>query len=208
MQSLRELCQQYGKWKPLEDYILRIEAYKDSDGVLVLENCKAMIESVCKTILDDLKEPYTATDSIQSLISRTCSKMSCLPNTGDLARSFITVAQRLGEFRNAFSSVGHGQPVHLLEENKKKIIGASVIFMVNSIEQLVVFLVTVYHEEYPKQVQPELRYIDNQEFNESFDETIEPVVIGQYGPYRSSEVLFYVDQEAYKTELFKDSPDK
>lgn len=205
MQTLKELCQQYSKWKPLEDYILRVETYKDTDGILVLENCKAMIESVCKTILDDLQEPHTATDSIQSLISKTCSKMSCLPHTGDLARSFITVAQRLGEFRNAFSVVGHGQPVHLLEENKKKIIGASVAFMINSIEQLAVFLVTVYQEEYPKQVQLELKYIDNPKFNESFDETIEePISIGQYGPYRPSEVLFYIDQEAYKTELLKD----
>ena len=202
MQTLRELCQQYSKWRPLEDYILRIEAYKDSDGVLVLENCKAMIESVCKTILDDLEEPHSAPESIQALISKTCNKMSCLPSTGELARSFITVAQRLGEFRNTFSAIGHGQPTHLLEENKKKIIGASVSFMINSIEQLTIFLVTVYHEEYPKRVQPELRYIDNQEFNEEFDDSLEPVQIGQYGPYSPSEALFSVDIDAYKTELF------
>lgn len=202
MQALRELCQQYSKWKPLEDYILRIETYKDSDGVFVLENCKAMIESICKTILDDLKESYTAADTIQSLISRTCSKMSCLPHTSDLARSFITVAQRLGEFRNAFTSVGHGQPMHLLEENKKRIIGASVNFMINSVEQLAIFLVTIYQEEYPLKVQTELRYIDNQDFNAEFDESLEPMQIGQYGPYSPSEVLFEIDIDAYRTELF------
>ncbi len=206
MQLLRELCQQYGKWRPLEDYILRIEAYKDTDGVFVLENCKAMVESVCKTILGDLKEPYLPTDSIQALISRTCNKMACLSHTGDLARSFITVAQRLGEFRNAFASVGHGQPVHLLEENKKKIIGASVNFMINSIEQLAVFLVTIYQEEYPQQIQAEIKYIDNPDFNEEFDDSLEPVQIGQYGPYSPSEVLFGVDIEAYKTELFNRKP--
>ncbi len=202
MQSLRGLCQQYSKWKPLEDYILRIEAYKDSEGVLVLENCKAMIESVCKTILDDLAEPYSTSESIQALIYKTCNKMSCLPNTGELARSFITVAQRLGEFRNTFASIGHGQPVHLLEENKEKIIGASVSFLINSIEQLAIFLVIVYQEEYPQQIQAEIRYIDNTDFNEEFDDSLEPIQIGQYGPYSPSEVLFSVDLDAYKTELF------
>lgn len=201
MQSLRELCQQYSKWKPLEDYISRVDTYKNSDGVLVLENCKAMVESICKTILDDLGEPYSTAETIQALVSKTCNKMSCLPSTGDLARSFVTVAQRLGEFRNAFSVVGHGQPVRLLEENKKKIIGASVSFMIVSIEQLAIFLVTVYQEEYPQRSAPQLRYEDNKDFNIGFDEELETVQIGVYGPYSPSEVLFYVDEDAYRTEL-------
>ncbi len=37
MQTLKEICQQYSKWQPLEYYILHIETYAASDGVLVLE---------------------------------------------------------------------------------------------------------------------------------------------------------------------------
>lgn len=201
MEALKEICQQYGKWRPLEDYILRIDSYKDTDGSLVLENCKALIESVCKTILDDLKEPYGSAETIQVLVSKACAKMACLPQTGDLARSFMTVAQRLGEFRNAFSTVGHGQSVHKLEENKNKIIGASVIFLVNSIEQLAIFLIAVYQEEYPQHIQSQLRYEDNNKFNEDFDEQIEMIEIGKYGPYSPSEILYYIDETAYKSEL-------
>lgn len=201
MQALKEICIQYRKWKPLEDYILRIETYKDNNGSLVIENSKALIEGICKTILDDLGEAYSASESIQGLVSKACNKMSCLPNTGDLARSFFTVAQRLGEFRNAFVSVGHGQSVYKLEENKSKAVGASINFMINSIEQLAIFLITVYQDEYPRYVKSQLRYEDNSEFNTDFDEQIEIIEIGQYGPYSPSEVLFYVDKSAYRTEL-------
>jgi hypothetical protein len=201
MQSLREICNQYTKWKPIEDYILRIEGYSETDGISVLENCKAMVESICKTILHDLGEECGTADSIQSLVSKACNKMKCLPNTGDLARSFITVAQRLGEFRNAFGTVGHGQSVYQLEESKKKVIGASVAFMISTVEQLAIFLITVYQEEYPQHIQRNLRYEDNTELNAALDEGADPVQIGAYGPYKPSEVLFYIDEDAYKTEL-------
>lgn len=206
MNSLRDICQQHRKWAPLEDYILRVETYKDSDGVFVLENCKALIESICKTVLDELGGAYTRSDSIQALIGKTCSKMSCLPNTSSLARSFITVAQNLGEFRNTFGATAHGQPTRLLEENKKKIVGASVQFMINSIEQLAIFLITVYQEEYPLQSKPSLRYEDNPDFNSDFDDREEEIQIGPYGPYAPSEVLFYLDKRAYETELRAHTP--
>jgi len=206
MNSLREICQQHRKWAPLEEYILRVETYRDSDGILVLENCKSLIESICKTVLEELGETYSASESIPGLVSKTCNKMSCLPNTSDLARSFITVAQRLGEFRNTFAATAHGQPIRLLEENKKKVMGASVYFMLNSIEQLAIFLITVYQEEYPQYTRRQLRYEDNQNFNTDFDDQIEEVQIGNYGPYSPSEALFYLDKTAYETELRASTP--
>ena len=73
--------------------------------------------------------------------------------------------------------------------------------MIVSIEQLAIFLVTVYQEEYPQHSAPQLRYEDNKDFNVGFDEELEPVQIGVYGPYSPSEVLFYMDEDAYRTEL-------
>lgn len=203
MQSLREICNRYTKWKPFEDYILRIETYRETDGVVVLENCKALVDGVCKTILDDLSEAYEGTESTQVLVSKACNKMNCLPNTGDLARSFVTVAQRLAEFRNAFCNTAHGQSVYKLDESKKKVIGATVVFMINSVEQLVIFLITVYQDEYPQHIQQNLRYEDNPAFNKEFDSDAgpDPIPIGIYGPYNPSELLFYIEEKAYRNEL-------
>lgn len=201
MQELKDICQQYSKWKSLEDYIRRIETYKETDGTMVLENSKALVECICKTILDDLKESYSKSESIQALMEKTCNKMTCLPKTSELARSFVTVANKLGDFRNEFASVGHGQSVYKLEENKKKIVGASINFMINTIEQLAVFLITVFQDEYPHYTKSQLRYEDESEFNDDFDEQFEAIAIGPYGPYRPSEVLFYIDENSYRDEL-------
>lgn len=201
MESLKEICNQYSKWKPLEDYVLRIETYKEDNGVIVLENCKSLVESICKTILHDLGESIPRGETIQNLVSKACNKMACLPNTGELARSFITVARRLGEFRNSFSEVGHGHPVYELEENRNKITQATIRFMMNSVEQLSLFLISVYQTEYPQHVQRQARYEDNPDFNELFDDQFEPIQIGEYGPYSPSEVLFNIDSDAYRTEL-------
>ena len=38
-------------------------------------------------------------------------------------------------------------------------------------------------------------------FNQQFDEEIEPIEIGTYGPYSPSELLFNIDSDAYQSEL-------
>lgn len=201
MDILKEICSSYGKWNPLEEYILRIETYRQTNGPVVLENCKALVETICKTILVDLGEPLINNEKTHILISKACNKMRCLPNTGDLARSFITVAQKLGEFRNNFAVIAHGVTVYQIEERRNKITRAATDFMISTVEQLAVFLITVYHEEYPILTQRAVRYEDNSEFNEKYDEEIESIQIGGYGPYSPSEVLFNIDIDAYKTEL-------
>ncbi len=201
MELLKNICKSYLKWKPLEECILRIETYQDTDGVIVLESCKSLVESICRTILEDLKEPLTGTESLQALVSKTCNKMACLPNVGDLARSFVTVAQRLGEFRNDFTVISHGASVYQIEEQKDKITKAASDFMISTVEQLAFFLITVYQVEYPLQKQEKIRYEDNPDFNKHFDEDNEPIQIGLYGPYSPSELLFNIDIDAYKTAL-------
>jgi hypothetical protein len=203
MDLLKEICESYAKWKPLDGTLVRIETYRDSDGALVLESCKSLIESICRTILEDLEETPSATESLQSLVSKTCEKMGCLSNTKDLVRSFVTVAQRLGEFRNDFAVVGHGASVYQLEERRSKITKVSTYFMISTVEQLAVFLIAVYQEEYPLQKQAKIRHEDNPDFNAKFDELVEPINIGDYGPYSPSELLFNIDIDAYKTELSK-----
>lgn len=206
MNELKKICSNYSKWKPLEDYILRIESYKNNDGVLVLENCKALIESVCKTILHDLGETLSNNENIQKLVSMTCNKLSCLKNAEDLARSFVTVANNLGTFRNSYSSVGHGQSVYKLEEDKNVISLASTHFMLSTIEQLSVYIITVYQDEFPQLERNKIiRYEDHQEFNKNFDEQFEPIAVGVYGPYSPSEVLFNIDHDAYRTELISNN---
>lgn len=201
MQALREICQRYGKWKPLEDYILRIETYS-TNGPIISDNCKCIIELVCHTILDDLgisKEDRKS--KLHELAKQTVEKLGCINKAPDLISAFTNTAQKIAEFRNEYTETGHGQSVYAVDENRKKVGAATVAFLVAIIEQTALYLITVYQDEYPQYVQSSLRYEDNPDFNAEFDEQNESIGIGLYGPYSSSEVLFYIDDIAYKTEL-------
>ena len=52
MNKLKEKISQYGKWRPLEAYISRIEVHIDSDFSISLENAKALLESIGKEICE------------------------------------------------------------------------------------------------------------------------------------------------------------
>lgn len=201
MQALLEMCQQYGKWKPLEDYILRIKAYPDN-GPLVSDNCKCIVESVCKTILEDLGISAENHEKYLHLLAKqTVEKLCCINKMPDLVSAFTNTVQKIAEFRNEYTETGHGQSVYVVDENRKKVSAATIVFLVATIEQIALYLITVYQEEYPQYIQSSLRYEDNHDFNIEFDEQNEPIEIGQYGGYSPSEVLFYIDNVAYKTEL-------
>jgi len=201
MQTLKEICQQYSKWKPLEDYILRIETYSDN-GPLIADNCKCIVESVCKTILEDLGVPVADHERYLHLLAKqTVEKLGCINKAPDLISAFTNTAQKIAEFRNEYTETGHGQSVYVVDENRKKVTAATISFLIAIIEQTALYLITVYQDEYPQYIQTSLRYEDNLEFNGEFDEENEQIEIGQYGPYSPSEILFYIDDVAYKTEL-------
>lgn len=201
MQALKELCNQYSKWKSLEDYILRIETYSDN-GPLIADNCKCLVESICKTILEDLgisKEEHKI--KLHELAKQTVEMLGCINKSAELISAFTNITQKIAEFRNEFTEIGHGQSVYAIDENRKKVTAATIVFFVSIIEQVALYLITVYQDEYPKHIQYKLRYEDESEFNNQFDNQNEVIEIGQYGPYSPSEVLFYIDESAYKSEL-------
>lgn len=201
MQALKEICQQYSKWKPLEDYILRIETYSNN-GPLVADNCKCIIELVCKTILEDIGLPKDQHKTkLHELTKQTVEKLGCINKSPDLISAFTNTAQKIAEFRNEYTETGHGQSVYAVDENRKKVTTATISFLIAIIEQTALYLITVYQDEYPQYIQTSLRYEDSPEFNSEFDEENEQIEIGQYGPYSPSEILFYIDNVAYKTEL-------
>jgi hypothetical protein len=201
MQTLKEICNQYSKWKPLEDYILRIEAYTDN-GPLIADNCKCIIESICKTILEDLGIPKAQHEQqLHLLTKQTVEKLGCINKSPSLISAFTNTAQKIAEFRNEYTETGHGQSVYVVEENRKKITAVTISFLIAIIEQTALYFIRVYQDEYPQYIQSKVRYEDNVDFNDNFDEQYELIEIGQYGPYRPSEVLFSIEEVAYKTEL-------
>ncbi len=201
MEELKSFCSQYNKWSQLLENISAIERYMAKEPLIVVDYCKSIIETICKTILDEINISYGNKCTTNELVKKTCSALKVLENSKTLASSFANVSQNLGQFRNDFSIIAHGASLAEIEKRKIMIGSATIKFMVSTFEQLAIFLITIYQDEYPLMIGTKPKYEDNKGFNDFFDSEKEDILIGGYGPYSASEVLFNVEIAAYNTEL-------
>ncbi|MET0072734.1 MAG: abortive infection family protein [Candidatus Thiodiazotropha lotti] len=208
MDRLRQLITQYSRWKGLEEYCIRIDGYLTSDFSIAVENTKALLESVCKTILQEKETEYGANDSIQQLMTKTVSVFDAEHSNQlkQITRGLVNISQNLAEVRNTVAKVSHGQHVDALGEEVVDAITAA--FLVNSTESIACFLIEFYEQVFPrKKPEAALRLEDHQEFNDYLDEeAFEPVQVLRQGgelayEYSASEVLFSVEPRVYLTEL-------
>ena len=201
MEILSEICKKNSKWRSLEVRISCIKTYPDN-GPRIADNCKCIIESICKTILEDIdtseEEPKL---KIHQLAKLTLEKLGCINKMPDLVSAFTNVIQKFAEFRNKYTETAHGQSVNAMKE--KEISNLTISFLVTTTEQVAIYLIHVYQDEYPQHIQSQLRYEDHTEFNQNFDKENEMIEIGEYGPYKPSEILFCIEENAYKTALEK-----
>jgi hypothetical protein len=68
MDRLRQIINQYSRWKGLEEYCIRIDGYMHTDFPIAVDNSTAVLESICKTILHEKQVEVDASDSMQKLM--------------------------------------------------------------------------------------------------------------------------------------------
>ena len=196
MEKLRKTISAYDAWEGLGTYVNRIETFLDTDFITSVENGKALIESICKTILTKTSESYEETDSINKLVSITLKRLGIFAENqiSKFGSGMVTAMQNLGELRNNHGETSHGKSIDDLKNNQLEKISAA--FLVNSIEVMAVFLIEYYEIEFPNKKEKIENKIDYADFNEFLDEEYGDVdVIGI--PYPTSEVLLSVDSTAY-----------
>lgn len=208
MDRLRQLIKQYSRWKGLEEYCIRIDGYLTSDYSIAVENAKALLESVCKTILHEKSVEVDSNDSMQKLMKKTVGVFDSdhSEQLRQISNSLVNISKNLAEVRNTVAKVSHGQHVDALGKDALDVMSAA--FMVNSTEAIACFLIEFYEQVFPrKKPEPALRLEDYPEFNDYLDgEAFEPVQVLRLGgelayEYSASEVLFSVEPRAYLTEL-------
>lgn len=202
MNQLEEFLQTHGRWQPLSRYIERMNAFPE-DGGIIVGNCKDLLESICKTILEDhFKKTLTGTESIQKLVKAACVELGTLQRVASLVNAFTNLAKDLGELRNRHADTGHGRSMAELEQVPEAITEATSECLVSMTEQIALFLLRVFEHEYPAREESKPLLLNHHlEFNAAFDDIHEMVEIAGYGPYAASEILFSVDLGAYRTEL-------
>ncbi len=205
MEKTKSFIQQNLKWKVLEECILRIEGFSNTEYGLVVENCKSLIESIFKTIIrevdkktdDDLKNW-----NISKLYKRTKTILQIEKEY--YVKIIGSFSSTIAQYRNKLGEISHGKDIYTLQENKNALIKHEVEFLLSMTDSIAFFILSAYSNHYPNFTRKnrKLAYQNYEEFNEWFD-GYEPPVIVKGSEFSQSKVLFNEDEEAYKIELLE-----
>jgi len=205
MDKLKNIIVKYGRWSALSVYLERIETHIDSDFSLCIENAKALLESISKQICKERTIPLDGAESINKLVKLAFEAIGFEKEhyVNTIGGSLSAIAHQLGNLRTAIGATSHGKTLDELENRNNNINALTRDFLVSSVEIIACFLVSNYENEHPRTLaqngQPNLDYLEAEEFNEFWDESFGEFQMGAYS-YAASEILFNVDKQAYFNE--------
>jgi hypothetical protein len=191
----------------IEQQIKALEDGVAENPGLAFDHAKALIESVCKTILRDRGQAVSSEDDLPKLFRNTLDQLRVLPDvhTADretgrsirkTAGALYAVIQGICELRNRQGFASHGK---VAETQPLETVQAELV--ARSADAVVSFLFKAHRSYAMPAARPRrVEYIDNQSFNAFVDESHEPINIFSL-TYRPSEVLYNVDYEAYVESL-------
>ncbi len=188
----------------IEEQVKALElAVVDNTG-LAFDLAKTLIESACKTILTERGGSFDKDDDLPKLFKAASLTVPFLPvSLAAHATARKSLQQTLGglstamhgvcELRNAFGFASHGtdSPHPVME-------GVQAMLAAQAADAIVGFLYRVHRQHLTKPGSVQIEYDDHPDFNEWIDAQCEPVQILSLPPYQPSDVLFSVDQEAYR----------
>ena len=188
----------------IEEQVKALELAVIQKTGLVFDLAKTLIESACKTIITERGGTYNTDDDLPRLFKQATQVVPFLPPSlsGDTdARKSLrrtlsglsTAVQGVCELRNAFGFASHGT-----DTPRPAMEGVQAILAAQAADAIIGFLHRVHRQDLSRPRSVPLEYEDNSELNEWIDQQNPPIQILALPPYKPSEVLFYVDQEAYR----------
>lgn len=203
MEKLRNTILQYGKWSPINDYIIRIETYIDSDFSISLENAKALLESIGKEICSAKGQQLEDKSTINGVLKKSFCALGYTNSSmvNQISAALATIGKNIGELRNDIGATAHGKTLEEIRLRNSSVNDLTKHFLLDSIELVACFLIGIFEGEEVRQETPEgrLRYEDCNDFNDSWDEMYGEFKMGDYS-YTASEILYYNDITAYLAE--------
>jgi hypothetical protein len=203
MDRLREIIGTYSQWQSLEDYINRIEGFRDSDFPLCVENAKAMLEAVAKEICTCRNQQFNKKDGTGKILKLAFGSLGydSTNTTQQIAGAIANIGVQMSLLRNEIGATSHGKPLAELEKRKEALDKVSSEFLLISTELVCSFLIQLFETEKPTaQTEESLDYDDNADFNEFLDDQFGPFEFADYS-FSASTILFNLDQLAYRLEL-------
>jgi hypothetical protein len=207
MNRLQETIEKYGRWQPIEDYIQRINTFKDSNFSIAIENSKSLLESIAKEICGERGQTFEEEDSPSKLIKLAFGALGVQASTigPQIAIALSTIGRNIGQLRNEVGAILHGRTMEDLKSKKNIIDTFTREFLLNSTEIIACFLIEYFEWKSPRikslsSLEEKIEYGENVAFNEYWDDLFGEFEMGDYS-FPASEILFNVDYQAYETEV-------
>ena len=181
---------------------------------LAFDLAKTLIESTCRSVLDDRSIDYAATDDLPKLFKTAIQNLPLLPpgenQESDVRRSLhqtlsglSTALQGICELRNqcGFASHGSGSARPEMET-------VQALLAAEAADTIVGFLHRVHRKNFTPDSEETAELYENSAFNKSLDENFGPLRIFEV-EFRASEVLFSLEPETYRiySAEFDDAPE-
>lgn len=202
MDKLKDKISQYGRWAPINEYIVRIETYLENDFSISLENAKALLESIGKEICKSKGRALAPDSSVNGVLKNAFNVLGYTRSNMvvQISSALATIGQQIGELRNDIGTSSHGKTLEELQNRNEAINELTKAFLINSVELIACFLISLYEGEHIEIISSkEIGYDECEDFNEYWDELYGEFSMGGYS-YTASEILYNNDPSAYETE--------
>lgn len=187
----------------IEEQVKGIERAVIENPGLAFDLAKTIVESTCRTILSDRKIPFQSEDDLPRLYKTVTTQLPLLPvaasSEAEARKSLTqtlnglhTALQGVCELRNAYGFASHGA-----EGPRPGMESVQALLAAQAADAIVGFLHRVHRQDRITLPIAQMKFEDNEDFNDFIDEANSQVRIFD-NLYRPSEVLFAVDHPAYR----------
>lgn len=179
------------------------KAIIDNPG-LVFDLARNLLESTCKTIIKHRDGTYDNSDGLPSLFRAASQMVPFLPpevsEDASARESLVrtlngmqTALHGICELRNAFGFTSHGS-----DGEKSPLGSVQAMLAAQSADAIIGFLYSAHIQTLSQGQSIALKYDNNSDFNDWIDGQCELINILASYSYKASDVLFNVDNEAYR----------
>ena len=193
---------------PIEQQIDALERALRDVPDFAFDLSKALVESVCKTVLTDIGQPADPDWDMLKLLKETIGHFTLLPpghpnpqqgreSVTKTVRGLTQTVQGLSELRNRHGMASHGHDAYAVRLELRQATLAA-----QAADTVVTFLYRIHRDSSTQQPGERVHYEDHTDFNDAFDRDHGLIRLGEL-ELIPSRVLFLVDPEAYRTELLE-----
>jgi hypothetical protein len=185
-----------------------IEQIPISSPELVFDLCRALIESVCTTILTDLGEPLPPSPNAEKMVALVLKRLQLFLDpksveaeskqaVGDTVGGINKFVNGIGYYRRLFGPASHGRdgyvdPIDI--SHARLVVGVT--------DSLVAFLFATHRRMHGEEAWQRAVYGDHPDFDQYLDDEHDPSPIPVFGDFfQASLVFFSVNRPGYLKRL-------